>query len=129
MDVNSAKLKEFILFQIHRNIVNLYKKQISLTEDLLQEHKMMLYKVKAQTSESFSKNIDYFTEDKDNYIRKKILDMGNEAIRDLDRSFEIIDINLSEKADKKIELGGIKFKSLKVEGGFGKPTTAKGKLI
>mgnify|MGYP007082158646 CR=1 FL=1 len=40
------------------------------------------------------KNIDYFNDDKYNYIRKKILDAGNDAIRNIDTSFKSINISL-----------------------------------
>jgi hypothetical protein len=54
----------------------------------------MLKKVAEESSENFAKNIDYFSNDKYNYIRKKILDAGNDAIRNIDTSFKSINISL-----------------------------------
>jgi len=88
------KVKEYMQFQINRGVVSLYKKYFELVEDLYQDHKALLNKVEAETSESFVKNIDYFDEAKYNYIRKKILDSGNDAIRLIDNSFKSIDIRL-----------------------------------
>ncbi len=123
--MDSSRVKEFVLFHINRNITNLYKRYINLTEDALNEHKILLEKVKSETSPEFAKNIDFFTEDRYNHVRKKILDMGNEAIRDLEKTFEMLEVNINP--DKVEEM--IRFKSVKLEGGFGKNTKVKKKLI
>jgi hypothetical protein len=128
MDIDSSRFKEFILFHVRRNIVNLYKKEINLIEDLLQEHRTMLAKIKSKTSEEFIKNIDFFTEDKYNYLRKRILDMGNECTRDLEKLFEQIEVNLKNETEVKEEGASI-FKSVKIEGGIGKNLKVKGKII
>lgn len=92
--MDKQKIKSYIQFQINRNIISLYKKYFEITEDLYQEHQSLLSKVEEETSSDFSKNIDYFDEKKYNYIRKKILDAGNDAIRTIDSSFQSIDILL-----------------------------------
>ena len=46
------------------------------------------------SSKEFVENIDYFSDDKYNYIRKKILDSGNDAIRNIESSFKPIKILL-----------------------------------
>ena len=65
-----------------------------MIDDLKHEHESMLKKVAEESSENFAKNIDYFSNDKYNYIRKKILDAGNDAIRNIDTSFKSINISL-----------------------------------
>jgi len=92
--MDDEKLKEYIKFQYNRNITSLYKKYFEMVADLKQEHEAMLKKVAEKSSEEFIKNIDYFNDDKYNYIRKKILDAGNDAIRNIDTSFKSINISL-----------------------------------
>ena len=40
--------------------------------------------------------MDYFDENKYNYIRKKVLDNGNEICREFEKVFEQLSINLKE---------------------------------
>jgi len=101
-------VKEYVLFHLQRNTTNLFKRYLAITEDLLKEHKIMLKKVEHETSKNFSKNIDYFTEDKYNYIRKKILDIGNESLRDLERHVEMLEVQLNQEVLEKIKKGRIK---------------------
>lgn len=92
--MDEEKLKECIKFQIDRGIVSLYKKYFEMIEDLHRDHIAMLSKVKEKTSDQFVKNIDYFDANKYNYIRKKILDSGNDAIRNIGVPLESVKISL-----------------------------------
>jgi len=92
--MDSQKVKEYIEFQISRSVVSLYKKYFEIIEDLHQDHKNLLSKVESETSKEFADNIDYFDENKYNYIRKKILDSGNDAIRGIENSFKSIEIRI-----------------------------------
>lgn len=92
--MEKEKVKEYLQFQISRGVISLYKKYFELIEDLHQDHQALIEKVKDQTSEDFAKNIDYFDEKKYNYIRKKILDSGNDAIRSIENSFKSIEVRI-----------------------------------
>ena len=94
---HSDQLKELLTFQINRGIVNLYKKYFLIIQDLKQEHEVLLEKVAQETSPDFHQKIDYFTEDKYNYIRKKILDAGNDSIRELEKTLEVIDVRFKDE--------------------------------
>tara|TARA_Y100000034_G_scaffold128992_1_gene184606 strand:- start:718 stop:1020 length:303 start_codon:yes stop_codon:yes gene_type:complete len=94
---HSDQLKELLTFQINRGIINLYKKYFLIIQDLKQEHETLLEKVAQETSPAFPQKIDYFTEDKYNYIRKKILDAGNDSIRELEKTLEVIDVRFKEE--------------------------------
>ena len=94
---HSDQLKELLTFQINRGIVNLYKKYFLIIQDLKQEHEVLLDKIAQETSPDFPQKIDYFTEDKYNYIRKKILDAGNDSIRELEKTLEVVDVRFKEK--------------------------------
>ncbi len=131
---DNFNVKEYILFQTRRNVVNFYKTYLNLTSDLQKDHAILLKKVEDSCGEEFAKNIDYFTPEKYNYIRKKILDAGNEINRDIEKHFEFINMDLDMnklKEQKEIRLSDLKAfsKSIRIEGGTGKKTKVKGKLI
>jgi hypothetical protein len=128
-------LKQFVLFQLQRQIVNLYKKYIISTEDLRRDHLIFLKKLKdSGVPEELLNKLDYFTDDKYTYIRKKILDSGNEAVRDMDKYFELMDLELNDKAieeSSKLKLGELILasKNTKVSCGDRGDTKIKGKII
>ena len=123
---NKLDVREYVLFHLQRN-----------TEDLLKEHSIMLKKVENKTSKDFSKNIDYFTEDKYNYIRKKILDIGNESLRDIERHMEMLELELNKEVMEKIRQGRLKKfrinelpgKKIWIEGDSNGKQKFKGKII
>jgi hypothetical protein len=92
--MEEEKIKDYLKFQLNRNIISLYKKYFEMVDDLRQEHKLMIQKMEKASSKEFVENIDYFNEDKYNYIRKKILDNGNDAIRNIESSFKSITITI-----------------------------------
>ncbi len=65
-----------------------------MIESLQKEHSSMLKKVKGKTSSEFIKNIDYFDQDKYNYLRKKTLDLGNDILRELENNLEMFNIRI-----------------------------------
>jgi hypothetical protein len=67
------KMKEFVLFQNRRKVINLYKNFLILLEDLKED----------------GYNI---TEDKYQRLRKKVLDSGNDAIRQFEEELNNIDL-------------------------------------
>ncbi len=66
-------MKEFILFQNRRKVINLYKNFLILLEDLKED----------------GYNI---SEDKYQRLRKKVLDSGNDAIRQFEEELNNIDL-------------------------------------
>ena len=88
------KLKEFLLFQVHRNIISLYKRYLNLIEDIQEEHINMLNKLNNKIDQETLKNIDYFDNNKYNYLRKKILDLGNETSREIIKNFDLLNIEI-----------------------------------
>jgi hypothetical protein len=94
MALTSDKIKEYILFQTNRNIVHFYKKYLHIMEDIAKDHDIMLLKIQKETSKDFSENINYLTAEKYHYIRKKILDGGNEIYRELEKSLDKVDTTL-----------------------------------
>ena len=67
------KMKEFVLFQNRRKVVNLYKNFLILLEDLKED----------------GYNI---SDDKYQRLRKRVLDAGNDAIRQFEEELNNIDL-------------------------------------
>jgi hypothetical protein len=91
------KLKEFLLFQVHRNIISLYKRYLNLIEDIQEEHINMLNKLNNKIDQETLKNIDYFDNNKYNYLRKKILDLGNETSREIIKNFDLLNVEIKNE--------------------------------
>ena len=91
------KLKEFLLFQVHRNITSLYKRYLNLIEDIQEEHINMLNKLNNKIDQETLKNVDYFDDNKYNYLRKKILDLGNETSREIIKNFDLLNIEIKNE--------------------------------
>ena len=132
--MHEKHLKEFVLFQLQRNITNLYKGFITSAEDLRFEHEQFVKKlIESGVSPELVKKLDYFDTEKYNHIRKSILDMGNEINRDLEKHFSMINLSLNESeidnvVDEKIKQALKHSKSAKVsanKNGF----KVKGKLV
>jgi len=76
MDINSqGKAKDFLYFQQRRKITNLYKQFLFILEDLRDEKEGI-------SSESYEKS------------RKRILDYGNDTIRELEENLEKFEVFL-----------------------------------
>jgi len=93
---DKANLKEYLMFQIHRNVVNLYKRYLNLIEDIQEDHTNMLNKLNKEIDLEKLKNVDYFDDNKYNYLRKKILDLGNETIREIEKNFDFLNIEIKK---------------------------------
>ena len=65
-----------------------------MLEGVQKEHASMLKKVEQKTSKEFSENIDYFNDEKYNYLRKKTLDLGNDILRELENNLEMFEIRI-----------------------------------
>jgi hypothetical protein len=74
----------------HKHIKTLFKSFLILIEDLHKEHEINFSKLKKSLPEDerLIVQADYFDEDKLKYLRKKVLDMGNEVIRSNDSDLE-----------------------------------------
>lgn len=90
-------IKEYLMFQIHRNIVNLYKRYLNLIEDIQEDHTNMLNKLNKNIDLEILKNVDYFDDNKYNYLRKKILDLGNETIREIEKNFDFLKLEINNE--------------------------------
>ena len=78
-------LEDFVKFQINRKVINLYKTFFIILENL-QENGFL-----KMSSASYSR------------IRKKILDGGNDCIREIEDYLEKLDITIKNKYDNEEE--------------------------
>tara|TARA_Y100000356_G_C11144456_1_gene227142 strand:+ start:339 stop:638 length:300 start_codon:yes stop_codon:yes gene_type:complete len=93
-----STVKDIISFQVHRNIVNLYKKHFEIIEDLQIEHESFISKIKKNSLDDLPlDDLNYFTSERYDHIRKRILDSGNDCIREIEKVLELVDINVKEK--------------------------------
>lgn len=119
------KVKAYVLSLLNRQIVSFYKRNLNFLSEIKFEHSSMLDKLLALIPPEELKKIDYFNDDRYNLYRKKILDMGNDLIREIESSMEKVDISL-----KPLTLGQIPTKKITIEGGTGtNKIKVKGKLI
>jgi hypothetical protein len=92
----SNAVKDFLVFQHTRNTINLYKTHLSIIRDLYEDHAIMMKKLKSYAPEEVVENLNYLTDDKYKYIRKKTLDIGNEAIRDFEKNMSKVEVNIKK---------------------------------
>tara|TARA_Y100000588_G_C13769842_1_gene717725 strand:+ start:254 stop:616 length:363 start_codon:yes stop_codon:yes gene_type:complete len=90
------EIKELLSYQISRIITKLFKNQLTQLEDIQQEHHSTLKRVEDLVSEDFIKMIDFLNEERHGYYRKKILDSGNETIREIERLLESFEIRIKK---------------------------------
>lgn len=82
---NLLTKEEIRNFQVKRNVVSLYKAFLIMLEDLEEEHIQHFDKLyeEFKEQEATIRQADYFTDDKMSYLRKKVLDAGNDCIRSI----------------------------------------------
>ena len=91
--------KDFLSERFNGSTKSLFKSFLVLMEDLYTENQICFHKLKKHLPE-YSGLLDqanYFDEDKMQYLRKKILDMGNESIRDSQNDLEKFTVKFNFK--------------------------------
>jgi hypothetical protein len=79
--------KESLAKKSSKSTSQLFKQYLMLIEDLKFEHDQYLKKIKSEIPYEYHyviDNADTFDEEKMSRIRKRVLDLGNEAIRSFD---------------------------------------------
>ena len=83
--------QELSIAQLRRVIIDLYKHDLIVLEDLYEEHNITLQKLQdALPNSAFPILLaaDYFTVKKFNLLRKRILDAGNDAVRKMEEQLK-----------------------------------------
>ncbi len=83
--MDQGKLNELLEFQVNRNVINLYKSFLVMMEDMHHQHQITFTKLRMALpeDESLINQADYWDNERMEYLRKKILDTGNHALREL----------------------------------------------
>lgn len=91
--------KKLLLFNLNKDIISLYKRQLISIEDLYFAHQEFLKKLENFVEKDIIDQMDYFTEETFQHLRKRSLDSGNETLRNLEKSSEqfIIDFNRNKE--------------------------------
>lgn len=95
---NRAPAEDVLRFQQQRIITALFRGQLELFEELAQEHDIALDKlVRALPTEQqkLVELADYLTPERAEILRKRILDRGNDAWRELNRVID--NFNIQDK--------------------------------
>lgn len=100
--MDQENLQKTVQFLVQKNITRLFKSFLDIIEDLKNENSIMLSKVAEKTSSEFTANINYLIPDRTDLIRKKILDSGNEAVREISALLETFNLDLDEKKLEKL---------------------------
>lgn len=79
-----------------REITALYKAFLEVIEDLQNDHRIMLGKVSEKSGADFARAIDFFTSEKYEQIRKRILDQGNECSRKMISFLDFFDFIINK---------------------------------
>jgi hypothetical protein len=77
---------------IAKVVTNLYKQMLFILEDLQEEHRAVYGRLLDNSPEEMKPLIaqaDYFDDRKMNWLRKRVLDIGNDAVRETQQRFEI----------------------------------------
>ena len=89
--------KEFLSNKVNGSTKSLFKSFLVLVEDLHAENEICFNKLKKHLPEhsDIIDQANYFDYDKMQYLRKKILDIGNESIRESNSDLEKFTINFN----------------------------------
>jgi hypothetical protein len=88
------KEKEILEAQVRRIVTNLFKNFLTTTEDLRQEHLSCIAKVQGQFPKEFIDNLNYLDLPRYSRLRKRILDSGNDALREIHTILEDFSIKI-----------------------------------
>lgn len=83
--------KKVLNNQSYKEISGLFKTMLMLVEDMKKDHDFHYQKLYQEIPEDYHsviKTADHFTPDKLSWIRKRILDYGNESIRNMEKEIE-----------------------------------------
>lgn len=91
--------KDFLSDRFNGSTKSLFKNFLVLIEDLHEDNQITFAKLKLKLPEhaDLIDQANYFDEDKMQYLRKKILDMGNESIRGSQNDLEKFTVKFNFK--------------------------------
>lgn len=82
---------------VSKELTALYKSFLETLEDLKKDHTEMMGKVAQTAGESFATNVDYFSTQKYEQLRKRVLDKGNDHLRSLSTFLDFFDFIINKE--------------------------------
>jgi hypothetical protein len=95
-DTSSIDNQKAVQIIIQRNITKLFKSLLDVADDMKQQNSTMLSKVSRETSLKYVQDINYLTPEAMDHIRKRVLDLGNESIREITSILECFELKVDE---------------------------------
>lgn len=92
----SVDPKDVLHFQLDRNVRLLFREQLMLLEDLGKEHDLALDKLNDNLPEEYRKYVDladYLTPERGQQLRKRVLDRGNDVLRNFEELLKQFEVN------------------------------------
>lgn len=86
-----------ISIHTHKEITRLYKAFLELIEDIRNDHNIMLNKISSKYGQNTTDDINYFTQEKYEQIRKRVLDGGNETTRQILNFLDYFDFVINKE--------------------------------
>jgi hypothetical protein len=93
------KGEDVLRFQVKRNVTVLFKQFLIILEDLAAEHDIALDKLVEKLPPEYKDFVDladYLSQDKSDLLRKKVLTIGNDCLRNLDEQLSNYDIQIKK---------------------------------
>ena len=85
--------------EIRKSVTRLFKQYLASLEDIQYSHNIAVDKLKDQLSPENLDTLDYLSDDHYSLVRKRILDAGNESMRDLSDLLDNFEITLKDNND------------------------------
>jgi len=105
--MDEDRSRRFVEAESKRMITKLFKYYLSSLEELRYQHQVAIDRLKADFSPEQIEIINYLDFHRYSMIRKRILDNGNETIRDLHNFLENFDFKLNDNiSDNKTQEKG-----------------------
>lgn len=94
---NHELYKEFIVLQVNKTITKLFKAQLDNLEDIKSQNETMLAKVSSKTSPEYVASINSLDNHKFDHMRKRVLDAGNDSIREIQNILDVFKYEVNEE--------------------------------
>lgn len=92
------KIKRLVDAESKRLVTKIFKFSLMVLEDIRQEHLHAIHKLKDDNlTEKQMEILSYLDNHKYTLLRKRILDNGNESVRDLQNLLDYFEFNLKNK--------------------------------
>lgn len=95
--MDQGQLKELLEFQVNRNVTRLYKSFLAIIEDIQDQHDSHFHKLKLALPDNVEliNQADYLDESRMEFLRKQVLDQGNDVRREIVGQLEKFNLTIN----------------------------------